>query len=98
MALERHAVHSQMVGVSPRSPCKGVKHAPRGPSRTHCCYRFTQGRGRRPLDKPSGRTKTIQTKRCMTVLFSATRGLSWCKKKIDVLKPPKVVVVVHFAM
>jgi hypothetical protein len=46
-------------------------------------YRFTQGRGRRTLDERSGRTKTIQTKCCMAVLFSTTRAMSWCNKKIS---------------
>ena len=36
------------------------------------------------MDEASGRTKTIQTKSCMAILFSAMRGMSWCNENFSV--------------
>eukprot|EP00966_Prymnesium_polylepis_P115134 2661013-Prymnesium_polylepis.1 len=48
--------------------------------------------GKRPVDfgRDSGRTKTIQNKSCMTVLFSATRGVAWRREnKLTFFTPQK---------
>jgi hypothetical protein len=65
---------------------------------THIIYGFTQVRRQWTLDQDSGRTKTIEKKLCMTILFSVTRGVSWRREKKCRLFTPQNYHSQHFSL